>query len=56
MAFSARPVLIEEVVEVVAVDLERNPQFDLERRFPELWDVLVICSSLVTTSSVVVEN
>ena len=55
LAFSARPVRIEEVAEVVAVDLECALQFDSERRLLELRDLLVICSSLVTISSATLE-
>jgi prepilin signal peptidase PulO-like enzyme (type II secretory pathway) len=28
LAFSSRPLLLEEVAEVVAIDLERNPSFN----------------------------
>src|SRR5437764_417870 len=56
LSFSTRPVLIKEVAEVVAVDLERShPRFDPEQRLHEPHDLLVICSSLVTTSSVTFE-
>jgi hypothetical protein len=49
LAYSARPLRIEELVEVIAVDIEGNPRFDPERRLPEPRDILTICSSLVTT-------
>ena len=48
MAYAARPVQIKEVADVIAVALERDPQFDPERRLPEPRDLLIICSSLVT--------
>ncbi|KAI9764160.1 MAG: hypothetical protein M1840_008642 [Geoglossum simile] len=48
LAYSARPLQIREVAEVIAVDIEDNPRFDAERRFPEPRDILKICSSLVT--------
>ncbi|KAI9856111.1 MAG: hypothetical protein M1813_009229 [Trichoglossum hirsutum] len=48
LAYSARPLQIEEIAEVIAVDIEDNPRFDIERRFPEPRDILTICSSLVT--------
>lgn len=50
LAYSARPLQIEEVAEVIAVDIECNPRFDSEKRFQEPRDVLTICSSLVTAS------
>ena len=51
LAYSARPLQIEELVEVIAVDIEGNPRFDPERRFPESRDILTICSSLITTTA-----
>jgi ankyrin repeat protein len=48
---SARPLQIEEVAEVVAVDIECDPRFDPGRRLREAQDILAICSSLVTTTS-----
>src|SRR6266536_189841 len=50
LVFSARPLRIKEVAEVLAVNLDRKPYFDVERRLPEPRDILVICSSLVTVS------
>src|SRR5947208_2668018 len=47
LAYSARPLRIEEVAELLAVDVESNPRFGPEKRFPEPRDVLTICSSLV---------
>ncbi|KAH0534080.1 hypothetical protein FGG08_007314, partial [Glutinoglossum americanum] len=51
LAYSARPLQIEEVAEVIAVNIEDHPQFDPERRFPEPRDILTICSSLVTVGA-----
>lgn len=48
LVYSARPLLIEELAEVVAVDLQSRPRFDIDRRFPEPRDVAAICGSLVT--------
>jgi ankyrin repeat protein len=48
LVYSARPLRIEEIAEVIAVDIEDNPRFDTERRLPEPRDILTICSSLVT--------
>ena len=51
LAYSARPLRIEEVAEVVAVDIEGDSRFDPENRLREPRDVLTICSSLVTTAA-----
>ena len=48
LVYSARPLQIEELAEVVAVDLRSRPQFDVNGRFPEPRDVATICGSLVT--------
>ena len=52
LAFSARPVTLAEMVEALAVDFTNSrPQFDPDQRMPDPEDILVICSSLVTTSN-----
>jgi len=51
LAYSARPLQIKEVAEVITVNIEHSPRFDSERRFPEPRDILTICSSLVTTTT-----
>src|SRR5579862_7847890 len=48
LVYSARPLQLEEVAEVIAVDIEDNPRFDTKRRLPEPRDILTICSSLIT--------
>ena len=53
LLFSARPLRIEEVVDVVAVKSNPEFQFDPENRLPEPRDIIEICSSLVTTVSAV---
>jgi Ankyrin repeats (3 copies) len=50
LVYSARPLRIEEVVDVIAVDINDDPRFDLDRRLPDPRDILTICSSLVTTT------
>src|SRR5436190_11129120 len=52
LVHSARPLQIEEIVEVIAVDTEGHPQFDPDRRLLEPGDILTICSSLVTIAGV----
>ena len=39
-----------ELAEVVAIDEDEDPRFNPERRFPEPEDILLMCSSLVTTT------
>ena len=49
LAYSARPMPITEIAEVLTVDAEDDPLVDVERRFEDPYDLLTICSSLVTT-------
>ncbi|KAL8788065.1 MAG: hypothetical protein Q9195_007479 [Heterodermia aff. obscurata] len=58
LAFSARPLQLEEVVEVLAIDWEVNekPTFDLDFRLPDPLDLLTICSSLVTIKEGLLDN
>ena len=51
MAYSGRPLWIEEVAEVVAIDMD-HARVNIENQLPEPRDVLAICSSLVTTATV----
>ncbi|PVH67502.1 ankyrin, partial [Cadophora sp. DSE1049] len=55
LVYSARPLRIEEIVEVIAIDTEQS-RFDPENRLPDPRDLLTICSSLVTTISVTAEG
>jgi hypothetical protein len=48
LTFSARPLLIDEVAEVVAIDAKRDPAFDCDEVLEDPLEVLNICSSLVT--------
>ncbi len=48
LTFSARPLKLEELAEVVAIDFEETPQFDPERRFADIQDILEPCSSLIS--------
>lgn len=48
LTFSARPLSIDEVAEVVAIDAERDPAFDRDEVLEDPLEVLSICSSLVT--------
>ncbi len=49
LTFSARPLELEELAEVVAIDFEETPKFDPERRFTDIQDILEPCSSLIST-------
>ncbi|KAG4414253.1 hypothetical protein IFR04_012625, partial [Cadophora malorum] len=55
LVYSARPLRIEEMVEVIAIDTEKS-QFNPENRLPDPRDLLTICSSLITTISVTAED
>ncbi|PVH69880.1 ankyrin [Cadophora sp. DSE1049] len=55
LAHSARPLRIEEVAEVLAVNTEQS-QFNPEDRLRDPRDLLAICSSLVTTAAVTVKD
>jgi hypothetical protein len=50
LAFSSRPLLLAEVAEVAALDSDRCPTFDRDEILQDPWDVLSICSSLVTVN------
>ena len=55
LAFSARPLTLEEVAEVVTIDIDDSPRIDPEKRLQHPRDVLLICSSLVTLGAEEVE-
>ncbi|KAI4941700.1 hypothetical protein J4E91_010574 [Alternaria rosae] len=48
LTFSARPLYLEEVAEVVAIDIVREPAFDPDEVLMDPLEALEICSSLVT--------
>ena len=48
LTYSARPLELEELAEVLVINWEEDPRLDLENRFSEPRDILQICSSLVT--------
>ncbi|PGG97105.1 hypothetical protein GX51_07506, partial [Blastomyces parvus] len=47
LAYSKRPLTIQEAVDVVAVNPSRKPPFDPDTRMPEPRDILKLCPSLV---------
>jgi hypothetical protein len=48
LTFSARLLTVEEVAEVVAIDVARDPVFDRDEVLEDPLEVLDICSSIVT--------
>ncbi|KFY98731.1 hypothetical protein V500_01563 [Pseudogymnoascus sp. VKM F-4518 (FW-2643)] len=48
LAFSSRPLLVEELAEVVAINVEREAAFDRDEALEDPMDVLDICLSLVS--------
>jgi ankyrin repeat protein len=48
LAFSTRPLTVEEVAEAAAVDAERDPAFERDEVLEDPLEALNICSSLVT--------
>jgi hypothetical protein len=52
LAFSARPLELDELAETVAVEFsaEDEPCFNPDRRYPDSHDVLSVCSVLITAS------
>lgn len=55
LAFSARPLKLRELAEVLAIDINETLKFDPQRRLADPHDVVEICSSLVTVTSSRVE-
>jgi ankyrin repeat protein len=51
LTFSARPLTVEEVAEVVAIDVARDPAFDRDEALEDPLEALNICSSLVTITT-----
>jgi ankyrin repeat protein len=56
LTFSARPLRVEEVAEVVALEIEREPAFEPDEILEDPLDALKICSSLVTIPRLDVER
>ncbi|KAL8802386.1 MAG: hypothetical protein Q9182_003876, partial [Xanthomendoza sp. 2 TL-2023] len=48
LVYSLEPLHFGELVDILAVDLDRLPRFDPERRIPNPEALLKICSSLIT--------
>ncbi|KAA6409051.1 MAG: vegetative incompatibility het-e-1 [Lasallia pustulata] len=52
LTYSARPLQLEQLAEIVAVNVDGSPWFDCDDRFARPEEVLAICSSLVATEDV----
>ena len=51
LAFSARPLELQEVAEATAITLDDLPRFDPEDRLRHPTDILAVCSSLISIST-----
>jgi ankyrin repeat protein len=51
LTFSARPLSVEELAEVVAIDVARDPTFERDEVLEDPLDVLAICSSLLVVTT-----
>lgn len=51
LTFSARPLTVEEVAEIAAIDVAREPAFNREEVLIDPLEVIDICSSLVTIAT-----
>lgn len=49
LTFCARPLSIDEIAEVIAIDIEHE-EFDSDEVLEDPWEVLNICSSLITVA------
>ncbi|SLM40588.1 P-loop containing nucleoside triphosphate hydrolase, partial [Lasallia pustulata] len=56
LTYSSRPLRIEELAEIVAVNINGSPWFDHTARFPDQEDILAICSSLVAVEDVSIKE
>jgi hypothetical protein len=48
LAVTTRPLCLEEVAEIVAIDIDREPAFEPDEVLEDPSDVLSICSSLIS--------
>jgi ankyrin repeat protein len=51
LTFAERPLTIDEIAEIVAIDVERDPYYDEEEVLEDPMEALDICSSLVSVST-----
>ncbi|KAL8956660.1 MAG: hypothetical protein Q9193_005878 [Seirophora villosa] len=48
LLYSRRPLTVQELAEVLAIDVEAEPRFDVNSRLADDDDVISVCSSLIT--------
>ena len=48
LVVSREPLTIEQLVDILAIDIENEPHFDPDWRMPDPDDILRVCSSLIT--------
>lgn len=51
LAFSSRPLLLEEISEVVAINTDRDPMFNQDEVLEDPLEILDMCSSLITITT-----
>lgn len=51
LTYAERPLRVEEVAHIIAVNLDRRPHFNLENRMPLPLEISKYCSSLVTVTT-----
>jgi len=56
LTYSARPLRLEEVAEVVAIDVDESSRFDPEKRYSEPRDIWTACSSLIFLQEEILED
>ena len=56
LCFSKRPMRIDEMVEVLAVESTDDCRFSPEQRLPDPHDILTICSTLVSVATVATKD
>lgn len=56
LTFADRPLTLDEIAEVVAIDVDRDAQFDKEEVLEDPLDVLDICSGLVSITTHVIND
>ncbi|EXJ76933.1 hypothetical protein A1O3_10090 [Capronia epimyces CBS 606.96] len=56
LCFSMRPLLLEEIVEIIAIQDQGEGGFDPQDRLPDPRDVMVVCSSFISLSSPAVKD
>ena len=51
LCFSERPMRLDKMVEVLAIDSNSDSRFSPEQRLPDPYDILTICSTLVSVTA-----